>query len=334
MDPADTLSVAFDSQISRKQNIGGITRYFQDLSQGLASHSAIDIVSSEHADILHATFYDGRPGKLENQKLISSLYDMTPELFADMFPLGRLRQMLKIGPHANKRAWLAKSDLIISISQSSADALGYVWPKLEGRINVIHLGTSIQNTRPKPVQKVAGQRFWLIVGKRSGYKNGKVLISAFKRLSDRQSTPRLFAAGGGAWSSEERSIITQSRISQFVHQQVVSDSELAWLYRNAEAVLVPSLAEGFSLPLIEALACNTPVIASDINVHREVAQTYASFIPASSIDDWAEILDLAAQESLISPKQMLGEEHWNHLTNYYSINRMVDEHVESYRQLK
>ena len=328
-----SISLAFDSQIEQRQSVGGISRYFQELRQGLSKHTGIKITEPEHAKVLHATFYDGKPPQKSQQLLVSSLYDMTPEKYHYMFPYGSLRNKLKIGPHYNKKSWLANSDLIISISKASADDLTQVWPKIKKHIEVIHLGTSIEKVNPEEIPKLLGKRFWLIVGKRGGYKNGMMLMHALKELARDQDMPLLFAAGGGAWSREERKLINEAKISRLVHQESVNEAQLAWLYRHAEAVLVPSMAEGFSLPLIEALACNTAVIASDIPAHREISEKFATLIPSQSEPDWIEILDQAIQSPLTQPLTKLGLEEWTALLAHYSTEKMVNAHVDAYCRL-
>jgi murein biosynthesis integral membrane protein MurJ len=70
----------------------------------------------------------------------------------------------------------------------------------------------------------------------------------------------------------------------------VSDDELARLYARAGAVLVPSRHEGFGLPVIEALACGTPVVASDIPALREVGGAAACFAPPEDAAAFAQAL--------------------------------------------
>jgi glycosyltransferase involved in cell wall biosynthesis len=60
------------------------------------------------------------------------------------------------------------------------------------------------------------------------------------------------------------------------------------LYRRASAVLVTSEAEGFGLPVIEALACGAVVVASDLPVLREVGGAAVVFCPVADIDTWAK----------------------------------------------
>ena len=64
----------------------------------------------------------------------------------------------------------------------------------------------------------------------------------------------------------------------------LSDEGLRWIYRNARVCLVPSFAEGFSLPVVEAVGQNTPVVVSDIAVHRELVGHGPWAAPADDID--------------------------------------------------
>jgi glycosyltransferase involved in cell wall biosynthesis len=255
---------------------------------------------------------------------------MTPERHPEHFFLPALRSA-----HANKARWLESSDLILSISAASADDLAFFQPKLRTPLQVIHLATAIDRLSPEPVTALVGQRFWLMVGKRHAYKNGLTVLRALALLHSgpilparRSEIPLLVCAGGGSWRADEWSWITGHGLENSVVQLQAEDPALAWLYRQAEALLVPSLAEGFSLPLIEALACNTPVIASDLEVHREVGQEYATLLPALNAQAWAE--QLADSKRLASPSKKLGQHKYSSLRSYYAPERLVGEHITAY----
>ena len=344
-----SVSIGFDGQIFRRQLRGGISRYFRELAHDLSStgaevHTAWDrrrrswpgTQPWRQADVVHATFYGGQPYRLRGQQqLVTSLFDMTPERHPEHFFLPALRS-----PHSNKARWLEASNLIISISAASADDMAFFLPSLSTPLKVIHLATAIDQLTPEPIAALAGRRFWLMVGKRHAYKNGLTVLRALALLHDRSSNqanykglPLLVCAGGGPLSRSERRWIAGYGLENSVMQLQADDPVLAWLYRHAEAVLVPSLAEGFSLPLIEALACDTPIIASDLEVHREVGQRYATLLPALNAQAWTE--RLAADGGIAErPSRKLRAQSYELLRSHYSPERLVEEHLMAYCCIK
>jgi len=73
----------------------------------------------------------------------------------------------------------------------------------------------------------------------------------------------------------------------------LSREALAAVYRRADVVLQPSESEGFGLPVAEALACGTPVVASDIPVLREAGGDAALYAPVGATADWCQrVIDI------------------------------------------
>jgi glycosyltransferase involved in cell wall biosynthesis len=336
------LHVGFDAQIHRCQQRGGISRYFADLATGLVQAGVVVSQAStaarcwshspawRQADVLHATFYRGRPYRRRSgQHLVSSLFDMIPERHPEQFFLPALRS-----PHANKEAWLAESDLIISISGASADDLAFFHPGLRTPLQVIHLATAMDRIRPQPVEMLLDRPFWLMVGKRHAYKNGLTLMRALvlmhRGCGSGRKLPLLVCAGGGPWRPAEKRHIASHGLGHAVLQIPASDPVLAWLYRHAEAVLVPSLAEGFSLPLIEALVCDTPVVASDLEVHREVGHGFSTFLPPLNARAWADRLMGCEAVDQERPSSLLGLDAYERLCRHYGMDRLVRQHMEAY----
>jgi glycosyltransferase involved in cell wall biosynthesis len=85
--------------------------------------------------------------------------------------------------------------------------------------------------------------------------------------------------------------------ARVVRLGAVSDNALAGLYSGALALCFPSVAEGFGLPVLEALAAGVPVVASDIPVVREVARNAALLIPVGDEDALAEGLRAVSSDS-------------------------------------
>jgi glycosyltransferase involved in cell wall biosynthesis len=132
-----------------------------------------------------------------------------------------------------------------------------------------------------------GQAFLLYAGGISPHKDVETLLDAYaivRRAS--QTPPKLVVAGAledDAYLSSAGSVrgrIAALGISDDVTLTgFVSDETLAGLYSGATAVVLPSLAEGFGLPAVEAAACQAPVVLSDIPPHRETMGDDAVFFP-------------------------------------------------------
>ena len=142
-------------------------------------------------------------------------------------------------------------------------------------------------------ESAAQPPYLLHVGACTPRKNIALLLQVFAAI--RQKRPELgLVQIGGPFNDAQRSFIEQHGLaSHIVQRQGISRQELARAYAGATAVLVPSLAEGFGLPVIEALACGAPVIASDIPVLREVGFEGVRFCALTDVGSWLRAIDEA-----------------------------------------
>ncbi len=143
-------------------------------------------------------------------------------------------------------------------------------------------------TTPIELKPLDGGPWLLHVGGTIPRKRIDVLLQVF--ASVRQQVPDLkLCKLGSPWSPEQETQIDQLQLRQAIlHLGMVERRTLVAAYQRASAVLVPSDAEGFGLPLIEATACGAPVIASDLPVLREIGGTGVVFAPVGEVDAWRE----------------------------------------------
>jgi glycosyltransferase involved in cell wall biosynthesis len=115
-----------------------------------------------------------------------------------------------------------------------------------------------------------------------------VLLDVFAGVRQRHSDLRLIKVGG-PWEPEHRDLIRWLGIDGAVSQLIGLDRQaVAALYRRASLTLLPSEAEGFGLPVLEALACGCPVVASDLLSVREVGGEAAVYCPVGDVPRWVE----------------------------------------------
>jgi glycosyltransferase involved in cell wall biosynthesis len=133
--------------------------------------------------------------------------------------------------------------------------------------------------------------FLLHVGSCIPRKRVDVALKVFESLRARRAALR-FVQVGGEWSPSQDELISHLGVRDAVIQLPRQDQRtIASLYRQAAVVLMPSEAEGFGLPVIEALACGSPVIASDIPVFREVGADAVVYARLADVADWAAVVD-------------------------------------------
>jgi glycosyltransferase involved in cell wall biosynthesis len=143
-----------------------------------------------------------------------------------------------------------------------------------------------------------GDRFFLYAGGISPHKNVETLIEAYARVrADGDALPLLVLAGdleGERYLSSAEAVlarIARRDLGEAVRLPgFVTDETLACLYAGATAVVLPSLAEGFGLPAVEAAACGAPVALSDLPPHRETLGEAALFFPPKDVAALAAVL--------------------------------------------
>ena len=136
----------------------------------------------------------------------------------------------------------------------------------------------------------------LHVGSTIPRKRIDVLLEVLAAVSRERPGTRLWRVGGAftaaqAARAQELGIAHLVTVLPFVSRPV-----LAALYRRASLVVMPSEREGFGLPVIEAMACGTPVVCSDLPVLREVGGEAAAFCAMGDVEAWsARILALLGE---------------------------------------
>ncbi|MCP3103078.1 glycosyltransferase family 4 protein [Myxococcus sp. K15C18031901] len=144
-----------------------------------------------------------------------------------------------------------------------------------------------------------GRPFLLHVGSAARRKRLDVLFQVFAELRARHPELRLVQQGASLTPEQQEQVKRLGIREALLQPGRQERATLAGLYRRARVVLLPSEAEGFGLPLIEALACGAPVVASDLPVLREVGDDACVYSPVADISAWTWTVDalLAHRES-------------------------------------
>lgn len=113
------------------------------------------------------------------------------------------------------------------------------------------------------------------------------LIRSFASVLADRPDARLIRVGGPFTESQRRMVSELGLENSITVLPFLERLTLAAVYRRATLVVLPSEREGFGLPVIEAMACGTPVLVSDIEVLREVGGRAASYVPVGNAGAWA-----------------------------------------------
>jgi glycosyltransferase involved in cell wall biosynthesis len=317
------ISAVIDSQVFAMQRRGGISRYFVELLKNsdaferreislrtpyrrvlnvqaaaelpdrfqmlpnngfkmgrmlMAARAAQSRIIAR-GDLVHHTYYDRRfLSAKKHGARVCTIYDMIPEKFPELFPGGN--------PHNGKQTFVDQSDGIIAISHQTKSDLIEVYGTPESRITVISLGVSdyFSPAEPGPSGEGSVRPYILFVGRRGGYKNFRILLDALTRRPEFADLT-LIAAGGGAFSAVEQSLIHSLGLTDRIQQRDASEETLVDLYRHAAAMVFPSKYEGFGLPVLEAMASGCPAILANAGSLPEVGGEAALYFDPLSRDD-------------------------------------------------
>ena len=188
---------------------------------------------------------------------------------------------------------LKRAAAIVSVSHATKrDLLEHYGKKAKPeRIHVVHNGVNLDVFKPEPAEATDDVPYLAVVGNQDPRKNIKTLLEAFPIFRARMRAFRLVMVGPGS--------APQGRPPAVDVLGYLEDTDLASFYRRAVMVVQPSLYEGFGLPVLEAMACGTPVACADIDVFREVAGECARYFDPRKPGSIAQTMeDLARNDAL------------------------------------
>jgi ribosomal protein S20 len=197
-----------------------------------------------------------------------------------------------------------------------------------------HKLTALLGTEARPITAPSLDRpsrpYFVMIGTIEARKNHLLLLKIWQHLVQDlgENAPILLLIGQRGWEIDEvAQILDQDRSLQghVVELGRCSDGRMIGLLSGARALLMPSFAEGFGIPVIEALQSGTPVIASDLGVFREVAGDVPLYLRPDDLTAWMEAIlsysegsaDRQRQASLIAHYAAPNwEDHFRHVDSW------------------
>lgn len=222
-----------------------------------------------------------------------TIFDLSYWHYPDAFPPAQRRYLQTQSLRSCRQA-----RRITTISAASRRDIQAITGVDETRIDIVYPAVAPHFQPPPPAQLAAFRRreqlpdrFILHVGTLQPRKNIPTLLRAFRHLA--HPSLHLVLVGGKGWMhSEIDEHIEQLDLTGRVHfPGYVADAALPFWYAAAEALVYPSLYEGFGLPIVEAMACGTPVIAADTSSLPEAAGDAALLFPVMDAAALADSLN-------------------------------------------
>lgn len=243
-------------------------------------------------DVVHAPSL-AVPPRSHGVPMVVTVHDAAPLLFPDTYPR-RGRWFHRTGFRAAAR----RADAVIAPTQAAADEIARCTTVPSERIQVVPHGVDQVMADDASVAEVrrslslGGAPYVLWVGTLEPRKNLGVLLEAFRTVVRSGLPHDLVLVGSKGWLETESAIRAPlGGLGARVHlTDRLSDAVLRALCHGADLLALPSIHEGFGLPVLEAMAQATTVVCSDIPVLREVGGDAAVYVSARDVDAWGEAL--------------------------------------------
>jgi glycosyltransferase involved in cell wall biosynthesis len=277
--------------------------------------------------IWHSTYFT-LPKRWEGQSVVT-VYDMIYEIHPEWSRFPDREQIIE-----RKQRCIKAADCIICISQSTKYDLLKCYNLEASKVQVIYNAysevfkplVSYDNLWEPPI----GKPFLLYLGFRAGYKNFSTLLKTYS-LWPRRSEVALVVIGS-PWTEHEQRQLQSMKVAEnviLINNEIVDDHELSRFYNQAQAFVYPSLYEGFGIPLLEAMACGCPVIASRISSTEEVADKNVIYFEPTHVDSLMDAMDLALDQGKDNPQVHIARE-W---VKQYSWDKTAKATLDVYKSL-
>lgn len=282
-------------------------------------------------DIFHASYYTKSP--FPKSRNVVTVYDFVDAHHPELHPNGSAFL-------AQQRSAIEAADCVLAISECTRrDVLKFTDTPPE-RVRTIKLaaGDIFRTTQVSSEARhllrdtlCQGNPYWLFVGRRGSYKNFTRALQAYAALASSMTSHLVICGPDEPWASEHQALLDKHDLKSRVHLLgAVSDQRLVELYAASQLMVYPSLSEGFGIPLLEAMACGTPLACSDIPVFREVAGSAAEYFNPLCSDDMAAALRRAAEPRRSAELIQQGAAR---ITRWPSWNDVARDTLSVYQQL-
>lgn len=239
-------------------------------------------------------------------RAVITLHDLIPMVFRDHAPKSRKSRLYPLYAGLMRQV-AARADAIVTVSKSSAGDIARLLrlPEWErDKIKVVYNGIHPRFSPDPDTPRIQPPEI-LYVGRLDPYKNVPQLVAAFGQAVKKLPPDTRLRIIGPPDERYPEAMALARQLELFPRMDWeghVDDKTLLAAYRRASVLVLPSLYEGFGLPVAEAMACGTPVICSSASSLPEVAGDAAVTVPPGSLRELADALTAVLTDSALFQK--------------------------------
>lgn len=251
---------------------------------------SIDHIKNGKFDIFHPTYYDTYFLEFINKKpYVVTIHDLIHELFPELWGYERTRKH-----ETFKLRFLKNASRIISISEQTKKDIVDIYNIPGEKIKVIHLANSLNEKYTRKTK--IPEKFILYIGSRGYHKNFYFALRSIASYLNKKRNLYLLCCGGTEFSKSEINYFANLGLNDKILHLEPNDQELTYIYKKALVLLLPSIYEGFGIPLLEAASLGCPVVASDIPCFREIAEDSIEYFEKKNVESLRESITKVCED--------------------------------------
>lgn len=288
-------------------------------------------LNKQKADLVHFTM--PQQPILYRGKNVTTIHDLT---LLKTFPGNRNKYAYKLKQFVGRlvfRQIAKKSSAIITpTNYTKSDYLEFLHSSrtdLDEKITVAYEAADEVTSKLTPYPTLIDKKFIMYVGQQSNYKNLRRLMQSHQQLlTDHPDLLLVFVGKLGEYGEQSKEWAEQQNFKNIVFTGFVeSDAQLAWLYKNVQTYVFPSLMEGFGLPALEAMAHGAPVVSSNATCLPEVYGDAARYFDPEDVSDMTRAISEVLEDKKL--RSELIKKGTKQLKKY-SWRRMAEQTLDIY----
>lgn len=340
------MRIIFDARVLKHKTFSGVENYTNFILDTLKTKVSLSImkpVSSnkyvqqlwEHLKLPFLTSSESLlfcPANIapcylpKKNKLVLTLHDVAFKTFPSSVSKFFYWYYSFLIPRNIKRA-----DQIITISEASKQEIIRFYPEADRKITVIPLGI---HKKYRVLQEIKKQKQILYVGSINERKNIGSVIEAFEKLPEKLEYTLVIVGnffGNFSLSNKTASILERARLNKnIIFKNGLDDEALIREYNMASCFVFPSFYEGFGLPPLEAMACGTAVITSNLSSMPEVCGDAVVYFDPYSVADIKEKIQMVLEDKTLQENMIT---KGLARVKQFTWEKAADEHIKIFEEV-